>query len=404
MAKKENRMKYITKIKPGTYRVKIRRGITLDGKNDYYNQQISNATEDMAIALRDQMVEELRELKKFNGTVKVKVFAKRWMEDSVYNTDAGSTIDDKWSKLNVHILPALGEYKMEDITSDVVQEFVNMLQKKKSQRRDSNGNETVLSATMVKNVYHVLSAMFTYAKKKKIVKENPCDADLVSLPHREEEYKPTIYTIEEMDVVIKNLFKDDITIQRRTEYILALCLGLRRGEIAGLKWSDIDFEEQTLYVRTALSKSKSKGFKPKDPKSKYGKRPIGMNELVISALKEHQAEQQRLKTFFGSQWEDVPYVFTGDLGGKESLAAITSYWIRFRDRHGLKKVKLHGLRASFASYLAYNGIKGKELAQLMGHSRSSTTEQYYTINYDDSHKKIIKFTNEIGKDYTNLKK
>ena len=147
MAKKEKDMTYITMIKPGTYRISMRRGISLDGKNDYYNKQISNATEDEAIALRNQMKEELKELKKFDGTVKVKVFAKRWMEDYVFYKDAGSTIDDKWSKLNVHILPALGEYKMEDVTSTVVQKFVNMLAKKPSQRHNSDGKEEPLSPT-----------------------------------------------------------------------------------------------------------------------------------------------------------------------------------------------------------------------------------------------------------------
>lgn len=405
MARKQKDMKYITEIKPGTYRISIRRDIGLDGKNHFYTKQISDATEDEAIALRDQMLEEVKELKKFDGTIKVKAFAKRWMEDYVFHKDAGTTIDDKWSKLNVHILPVLGEYKMEDVTSTIVQKFVNMLSKKKSQRRDPNGNEVPLSPTTVKNVYNILCAMFTYAASKnvKVIKESPCNSDIV-LPKRKEEYKPEVYTVEEMDILVDNLFNENLSIQRRTEYILALCLGLRRGEIAGLKWTDIDFEDQTLYVDTSLSKSKAKGTEMKDPKTKYGKRPIGMNELVITALRQHEKEQQRLKEIYGKQWLDVPNVFTGDIGGVETLNGITSNWNRFVKRCGLKKVKLHGLRASFASYLSFKGIHGKELAELMGHSRSSTTEKYYTVTYPNHHKKIINITNEIGKDYTNLKR
>lgn len=108
---------------------------------------------------------------------------------------------------------------------------------------------------------------------------------------------------------------------------------------------------------------------------------------------------EKLNEIFKEQWEDVPNVFTSDMGGVVSLNAITSGWVRFIKKCGLKKVKIHGLRASFASYLSYKGVPLKEICELLGHTRVSTTDRFYTMTYPNYHKKIINITNEIGKSH-----
>ena len=122
-----------------------------------------------------------------------------------------------------------------------------------------------------------------------------------------------------------------------------------------------------------------------------------MNELLVDCLLEYQREQQLTKEKFGSLWEDVPNVFAGDLGGTVSLDSLTGGWIRFIKKCGLKKVKLHGLRATFATYLSYKGVPTKVIQKLLGHSREATTTNFYTMAYDDYATSIIDVTNDIKK-------
>ena len=389
--KDKERLKYITQKGPNTYRISIRRCVDGDGKNDYYTKQISDITEDEAVEIKKAMLAEIKDKKEFNGTMKVKAFAKYWLEEIVPFTDEGTTIDDKESKLRCHILPELGELKMEDVSILIIQKMINKLTLKDSQRKGPKGKVKKLSPTTVKNIYSVTSAMFTCAanKKHKIIKESPCQD--IDLPQKEE-FNREVYKKEEMDILIDEM--SVLPIERKCMYLLAMCTGFRRGEIAGLRWIDIDFKNKMIYIKKALSNSKAKGKRMKGTKNGL-EREVGMNDLLIDCLLEYKKQHEAKKKRFKDQWEEVPNVFTGDFGGYISLNVIGGSWRRFIKKCGLKKVALHGLRASFATYLSYSGIPTKVIAKLLGHTRESTTSIFYTMVYDDYATSIIGITNQL---------
>lgn len=387
-------MKYIKEVKPGTYRISIRSGSTIDGKNLFITKQISNSTPQQAIKLRDEMLKEKYKVINIDGNIKLVDFARSYLEEHAYHTHTGSTLDGEESKIRNHIIPYLGEYKMKNITPVLVQQLVNHLSIVDSKRHDSSGNVVKLSPTTIKNVYNILCAMFTKAVDLKIVKETPCSG--ITLPKRQK-YKPNVYSVDEMNKLLECFNDSSLTIQKKCIFILAMSTGMRRGELCGLLVDNIDLNRKILKVNNSLSETKSKGVELKEPKTSSGMREVGLNDISIEMIKLQLKERERRKKLLGDKWKNAPTLFVNDVGDYVSINSITSSWNRFVKHNNLKPVSLKGLRTSFATYLAYQGVPPKVVQSLLGHASERTTMQFYEFAYDNYATSIIDKTNMIGK-------
>ena len=386
-------MKYITEIKPGTYRISIRTGKSIDGKNLYNTKQIRNATLKQAQKLRDEMWKNNDEKTGIDGNIRVKDFARFYLQNHAFNDHTGNTYDGEESKIRIHIIPYIGDKRLKDITPITIQKLVNYLKDKDSCRHDSDGNIVKLSNTTIRHVFNIMSGMFSYAIKMQLLSTNPCTG--VTIP-KGTEYKPTVYTIDEINELIDKLRSSNLSIQKKCIFVLAMSIGARRAEIAGLTYNDIDLKNKVIYIKNSLSKSKSKGEEMKDPKTHSGVRAIGLNNIAIEMLEEHIKEQKRLMKEFGVSWEKVPNVFTDGPNGTISLNSISNSWRRFLQNHKLKYISLKGLRTSFATYLAHQGMPPKELQTVMGHSSYRVTMEYYQVAYDNYTQTMLQYTNDIG--------
>lgn len=387
-------MRYIKEVKPGTYRIHMRIGKSLDGKNLYDTKQISNATLKDAQKLRDEMWKKRDDKLNTDGNIKVVDFARVYLQEHAYQNHTGATYDGEESKLRIHVVPYIGQYKMKDVTPMVIQKLINHLIDTDSLNHDKDGNTVKLSATTIKNIYTVLQAMFSKAVALKVITTTPCVG--ITLP-RKTKYVAQVYNATEMNELLECLTSSQLSIQKQCIFILAMSTGMRRGELGGLLKENVDLEHRIIRVNKSLSNSRVRGKELKDPKTSSGVRPIGLNDISIEMLKKHLKEQVQRKKLAGTKWIDTPYLFTDDFGDAISLSSITSSWRRFVKRNKLKEVKLHGLRASFATFLAYKGHPPKVVKELLGHSSDRITMQYYEVVYDDYATSIIDTTNEIGK-------
>ena len=175
-----------------------------------------------------------------------------------------------------------------------------------------------------------------------------------------------------------------------------MSIGTRRGEICAITYEDIDLKKKVIYIKNSLSKSKSKGEEMKGPKTKSGIRAIDLNNIAVEFLEKHLKEQKRLKKEFGASWQNIPNIFTDGPNGAISLNSISNSWRRFLKNHKLKYVSLKGLRTSFATYLAHQGMPPKELQTIMGHSSYRVTMEYYQVAYDNYTQTMLQYTNDIG--------
>jgi integrase len=162
----------------------------------------------------------------------------------------------------------------------------------------------------------------------------------------------------------------------RTKVILALFAGLRRSELLGLQWGDLDFDGKS--VRRALEQT-SAGITIKGPKSRAGTRDISMPDIVVDALREHRREQLELRLKLGiGRLADDGFVFANPLtGAPPSPASLSSQWIATARSIGLPERTFHSLRHSHASMLISAGVDVVQISRRLGHSSPTITLGVY---------------------------
>ena len=380
--------RYITDKGNGTYRIRFR------VKDEWWSKQISNSTIEDAIALRNEKLAEFENKGQISSDMKVKDCVELWMEMSVKIENAGTTIDDKISKMNNHFLPYFGNKKMSEIDHMSIQKWIKKLMDKNSLRHTKAGGTAKLSPTTIHNVYNVVRAFFTWASSEdagNIIARTPCKN--IKLPEMET-YEKEILETDEIETAIK--FISQLNSQNQCAFLIPLFSGLRRGEILGLRWKDIDFENKQIIILKSFSKSKSQGMKNK--KTKNGKmRIVSMNDLVMNCLKEWQKEQNAQRLACGKKYNTTDKIFTDEFGDQITPDAISNRWRRFCRKNLNKHVTLHGLRASFASLLSYNNVPLKDIQELLGHSDIRVTTKHYTLKYDDLNNRVYDVTNKFNK-------
>lgn len=387
MSKNDDDMKYITILPNGSKRISIRIGRGIDGKHLYDTKQFDKDTDIKVIKkTRDEMLENKKQKKNIDGSMIVEDFAKKWLTEVVLN-QSPNTYDDCYSKLKHHIIPYLGSKRLKDINRDLVQELINYLTTKDTLTKKGQK----LSPITIKHIINILSSMLNYAIELHRITTNPCH-DL-KFPQTVK-YEKQVYNIDEIKLLIEELQKQGA--QNKALYILFLTSGLRRGEIAGLWWENVDLNKKVLYVKKAYYNTKIKGKVTTNPKSKYSIRTVGLSDLAVMCLLEYKEEQEQLKKALGNKWLNSPNVFTNEIGEPLSPDAISSRWKRLVTKLPLKNIRLHDLRASFATYLVYTKTPIADISKTLGHSRISTTVDMYVRNYDDYYESVRNNINKMN--------
>lgn len=156
-------------------------------------------------------------------------------------------------------------------------------------------------------------------------------------------------------------------------WLLMLSLGLRRGEICGLRWSDIDFERKVIHIRNQRQYISGKGCFDSLPKSESGIRTLPLLEIVENALAPlysfHQAE-----SIIGSA---SPYVFRGNSSGGLHPSSINHALNRESKNLSIRRVSVHGLRHTFATSSVTAGANIRVLSDMLGHASITTTAHVY---------------------------
>ncbi|HEU5378141.1 MAG TPA: site-specific integrase, partial [Ktedonobacteraceae bacterium] len=267
----------------------------------------------------------------------------------------------------LHINPILGKVKLQAL----IPRHIKLLQ--------SQNLKSGLSNTTVGAIHEMLHKALDDAWKLELVKRNVCD--MVSPPRRQhKEYQPlnARQSRKLLDVAKGH--------PQETLFVLALATGMRRGELLGLKWQDIDFSSQVLYVKRALSRlptqmGKEKGdlYIEADLKTKSSKRSVALAGFAIDALKQHRTRQNEIRRQAGETWQDHDYVFCKSDGthlnpGHDVLVQLKI----LLKKAGLPNVRFHDLRHSVATFLLSMGVHPKVVQDILGHTEISMTLDTYS--------------------------
>ena len=258
-----------------------------------------------------------------------------------------------------HIRPNIGDIPLEKLTSLDLQKFYKkLLTTGRVDRVEAKGQPKGLSAKTVRNIHQILSSGLKLAQEQRLILTNPAEG--CALPRVEHQEMKTLTTVQ-----LASFFREARESGVFELYYLELATGLRRGELLGLKWEDIDLERGDLRVRRQVSRINGEVVEaPLKTKNAY--RTLPLAEDTVSVLKE-----QRRKV------GNSPWVFPSPNGGPISPDSVLHMLHRVLKRAGLPKVRFHDLRHTFATLALQNGVDVKTVSGMLGHFSAGFTLDTY---------------------------
>jgi integrase len=285
-------------------------------------------------------------------------YLQSWLEDVAGPAVRPSTRESYESLVRVRVLPHLGSVKLSEVTPQRLQALYSSL------------SASGLSPASVGRTHAVLHAALKQALLWNLIPRNPAAAARPPSAPRSE-----MQTLTRDEVQRLVAAAGDATF--RCLYLLAATAGLRRGELVGLRWSDIDLDRGQLTVLRTAQRIKAEGIVFGEPKTKAGRRTVRLGSLAVSALRTHRPAQleQRLKA--GPAWTDTGLVFTSARGTPIEEARLTRTFKRDLEVAGLPAVRFHDLRHTAATLLIEQGVAIKAVQSALGHSTIAVTMDTY---------------------------
>ena len=212
--------------------------------------------------------------------------------------------------------------------------------------------------------------------------DNPCRN--VVLPKLKQKERK-IYTLEEVQKML-DLFEEETEANYKYTifFTLAAFTGLRRGELLGLEWKDIYWDDSLLKVVRTSEYTKEKGIYTDTPKTESSKRFIKLPPEIIQKLKEYKAWQDKWKEEVGSKWIESDRLFTKTDGSPMGMRQPYKYFERFCARTGMRFVNIHSFRHFNASILINNGVDVRTVQGCLGHSCATTTLNIYAHTFQEA--------------------
>ena len=257
-----------------------------------------------------------------------------------------------------HITPNIGKLPLEKLTTMDLQKFYRRLMTKgRVERIEATNQPKGLSAKTVRNINQVISSAMDFAVAQRIISVNPCKA--VALPKVEHKEMQTI-PAEQLQAFLTEATASGVY----EMYYIELATGLRRGELLGLKWSDIDWKNGIIKVKRQIARVDGKVIEaPLKTKNSY--RTVTISPQAMEVLK-----QQKAKT-------KDEFVFPSLNGGPISPDSVNNMLKRVLARAGISKVRFHDLRHTFATVALQNGVDIKTVSGMLGHFSAGFTLDTY---------------------------
>jgi integrase len=267
-----------------------------------------------------------------------------------------------------HLTPVLGHIALKDLRPEHVQRYQN--------DKVAQG----LDARTIRLHRIILSNALAQAEKNGLVVRNVCR--LVDAPRQTRREQSTL-TIAQMTTQLLPALQGD---RLYAAYLTLFMVGLRRGELLGLRWQDVDLATGVLHVRQTVGRvydrdatgpSKTKIIFS-ESKTEKSRRTIPIPEACVAALRQYRARQAEEKLKLGQAYEDAGLVFCQLNGKPIDPRNMNLYFSQALKRAGLPSIRLHDARHTFATWLLEQGVSLKVVQTLLGHGSIAVTADIYS--------------------------
>ena len=338
------------------WQITIWTGKKPDGSPIRHYETVNGSKADAQRRLRELLTDIDKSIYVTPTKYTVKDIIDQWLDGYCKTNCQSRTYDGYEAAARLYIVPSLGHILMKDLQPKAIQSSYGAL-------CETMSNRTVL------HVHRILSQCLKWAVRQNYIGRNPCE--LVDPPSPRNRTMCTLSAFE-VGILLDNA-------QSNYYYPViytAISTGLRRNELLGLRWRDVDLDLLAISVSRTLYKGKGR-VEFKEPKTKYSRRRVAMTPKLALYLKEYKREREILNLELGKVLGLDDLVFADYNGKPIDPSVLTHNFGRIVKRVGLG-VRFHDLRHSYATLMLAAGVHPKIVSEALGHSTVAITLDIYS--------------------------
>ncbi|MBN1856521.1 MAG: site-specific integrase [Dehalococcoidia bacterium] len=334
-------------------------GPEIDGKRHQVAETVRGTRKTAERALRERMavVENGGYLPKQRETVAD--YMKRWLETYCATNTTPRTQQGYRGYVNRYVNPSIGAIHIQALTGRDIQGLY------------SNMVERGLSATTIVQLHRIVKESLSHAVKWGILSRNPADA---ATPPRKERVQMEMWDIPTIHVFLQACD----TSHYASLYRFAILTGMRRSELTGLRWANVDLKTFRVSVVETLQRITGQGLVVGQPKTARSRRSIALSPDAVKVLEFVRDCQTTQRLMLGDAWTITGYVFTRPDGRPVIPDDISEDFQRVVRKAELPHLTLHGLRHAHATIMLMAGVHPKVVSERLGHSNIAVTMDTYS--------------------------
>lgn len=293
-----------------------------------------------------------------------------WYKDIILPQIEETTAYGYRGMIENYLKPQLGEIRLQKLTARDIQQYYTWLM----------GEKELSPNTVIKH-HNLLTNTLNAAERQEYITKNPMRA--VS-PPKKRQREAKFYTPEQLGILL------DKAVGTRLELPVFICayLGLRRGELCGLRWSDVDLEHQIITIENTRTQAGKKEIE-KGTKTASSTRTLYLPDTLCDMLKAAKENQQACRAEYKNAYDENDYVVVMEDGRPFRPNYLSELFGKFLADNDLPKIVLHELRHTFASLSNQAGIPAYNIGKALGHSTPATTQKIYTHLLDQTHTQAV---------------
>lgn len=295
--------------------------------------------------------------------ITISEWIKTWLDIYIEPNVSPTTLERYQGMIKRYIDPVIGHTQVQKLNTLAVQSWVNNL-------KISPTTGKPLSAATIKHTYHVLKGAMDKAVIVGIIARSPCAS--IMLPKGQKK-QAVIYDEEQIKQLIRTARGTDMELVIDME----LCLGLRRGELLGLQWCDIDWEKNQIHVVRNRVVVEGKSL-VKEPKTANSVRTIDAPEMLMKKLRAHRGKCIENRMRMGRNYTVTDYIIVHPDGKPVYPEYLSQLFTKLQEMAGLPKCRFHDLRHLCASIMLLQGVNVKVAQEILGHKDITTTMNIYS--------------------------
>lgn len=335
----------------------------------------------LTVALREQQQHRPKAVERYT----VGQHLEQWLKNSA-SSIRPKTLRTYTDITNQHLIPILGKIPLQKLTPNDVREFMD-LKLKELQTRPGSTSKT-LSVRSVTHFRNTLRAALSIAVSDGVVLQNV--AGIAKPPRATSKHEPKFLSPEEARAFLTAVQGHRL----EALFVIALYVGLRQGELLGLRWVDVDLKLGTLTVSGQLQRIDGK-LQRVEPKTETSRRRVVIPEDALEVLRSHLARQENERRSAGRQWIESDMVFTTTIGTMLDARNLLKAFYGILAKGEVPKLRFHDLRHSMATLLISTGAQSKLIQEIGGWSNNRTVMDTYGHVFQSAKADAAVMMNEI---------